>query len=88
MADPFSVSTGLCSIISLAEGVYKQGCQFLRACKDCPGELKALVLEINSLKGAFETLETLVDDAVDSYLRKIALADFLDDLSMKQRSLT
>jgi hypothetical protein len=88
MADPFSVSTGLCSIISLAEGVYKQGCRFLRACKDCPGELKALVLEINSLKGALETFETLVDDAVDSYLRKIALANFLDDLSMKESSLT
>jgi len=88
MDDPFSVSTGLCSIISLAEGVYKQGCQFLRACKDCPCELKALVLEINSLKGALETFETLVDDAVDSYLRKIALANFLGNLSMKESSLT
>ncbi|KAF8247194.1 hypothetical protein K440DRAFT_644114 [Wilcoxina mikolae CBS 423.85] len=65
-ADPFTISTGLCGIISLAEVVYKQGRQFLRDCKDCPGELKALVLEINGLKGALEALELLVDDAVDA----------------------
>jgi hypothetical protein len=85
MADPFSVTTGLCSIISLAEGVFKQGCQFLRASKHCPRELKALVLEVNSLKGTLEALETLVHDAVDSHLCKIALANFLTDLRFEAK---
>jgi len=70
MADPFSIATGVCGMISLAEVVYKQGRQFLRECKDCPNELKQLVLEINSLKGVLDALELLVDDAAEADLRQ------------------
>jgi hypothetical protein len=70
MFEPSSIAAGVCEIISLAGEVYKQGRQFLRECKDCPGELKQLVLEINSLKGVLEALELLVDDAAEEGLRK------------------
>jgi hypothetical protein len=62
MADPFSLAAGVVGILSLAEVVYKQGREFWRECKDCPGELKALILEINSLKGVLEGLQLLIED--------------------------
>jgi len=61
MADPFSIA--VLEILSLAEVVYKQSREFWRECKDCPEELKALVMEINSLKGALEGLQLLIEDA-------------------------
>jgi hypothetical protein len=70
MSDPFSIAAGVCGIISLASEVYKQGRQFLQECKDCPGVLKQLVVEINSLKGVLEALELLVDGTADAGLRK------------------
>jgi len=82
MADPFSIATGLCRIISLAEVVYKQGRQFLRDCKNCPGELEALILEINSLKGVLEALKPLVEDSDDAGLCKTTPADFVSRIEM------
>jgi hypothetical protein len=63
MADPFSIAAGVAGILTLAEVVYKQGREFWRECKDCPKELKALILEIHSLKGVLEALQLLIEDA-------------------------
>jgi len=73
MSDPFSIAAGVVGILSLAEVVYKQGREFWRDCKDCPEELKALVLEINSLKGALEALQQLIEDATSEELCMTAL---------------
>jgi hypothetical protein len=72
--DLVSVAIGLCGVINLADAVHKQGRQFLHDCSDCPGELNALVLEVNSLKEALEALGPLVD-AVDTHNRRTAPAD-------------
>jgi len=69
MADPFSIAAGVVGILSLAEVVYKHGREFWRECKDCPKEVKALVLEINSLKGVLEVLQLLVEEATLEDLR-------------------
>jgi len=61
MADSFSIS--VLEILSLAEVVYKQSREFWRECKHCPEEIKALVMVINSLKGALEGLQLLIEDA-------------------------
>jgi hypothetical protein len=72
MADPFSIAAGVVGILSLAEVVYQLGREFWRECKDCPKELKALVLEINSLKAVLEALELLIEDATSEDLRMTA----------------
>jgi len=72
MADPFSIAAEVVAILSLAEMVYKQGREFWRECRDCPKELKALVLELHSLKGVFEALQLLIDDATSKDLRMTA----------------
>jgi hypothetical protein len=77
MGDPFSIAAGVVGILSLAEVVYKQGREFWRECKDCPEELKALVLEINSLKGAIEALQPLIEDAASEELCKTATSSLL-----------
>jgi len=74
MADPFSIASGLVGILSLAEVVCRHGLEFWRECRDFPKELKALVLEIHSLKGVLEALQLLIEDATSEDLRMTAPA--------------
>jgi hypothetical protein len=67
--DPLSLTTSIAGIISLAEVVCKQGYKFWRECKDCPEELKKLVLEFNAFKGVLEGFGLMIEDAVDADLR-------------------
>jgi len=70
MTDPLSISAAISGIITFADVVYGHGSRFRRGCKDCPREIKQLVLEIYNLKGVFEALEPLTDDAANAGHRK------------------
>jgi hypothetical protein len=87
MVDPFSIGTGVVGILSLAEVVYKQGREFWHECRDCPEELKRLVLEINSLKGALEALQLLIEDATSEGLCMAAPGSLCLDATSRRAGL-
>ena len=76
MSDPLSVIASITGIVAFAGAVYEQGKIFCREWKDCPKELRALVLEVYNLKGVLEALEPLVEDAADADIRTSVVSSF------------
>ena len=62
MAEPLSFVASVVAVASLAGTVATEGYQYLRAVKDCPNEVRSLMVEINILCGILGRLVVLLQD--------------------------
>ncbi len=62
MAEPLSFLASVVAVASLAGTVATKGYQYLKAVKDCPNEVRSLIVEINILCGILGRLVVLLQD--------------------------
>ena len=60
MADPLSFVASITAVASLAGTVATKGHQYLKAVKNCSGEVRSLMVEVNVLCGVLERLVVLL----------------------------
>lgn len=62
MAEPLSFIASVVGVATLAGTVVTKGYQYLKAVKDCPNEVRSLMVEVNVLCGILGRLVVLLQD--------------------------
>lgn len=60
MSDPLSFVAAVIAVATLAGNVATKGCRYLKAVKDCPDDVRALMAEVNVLCGILDRLAVLL----------------------------
>ena len=59
MADPLSISASIAGLITLAEGVFRRTCKYIKSVREAPKEIAALSSEIGALYGILNHLHLI-----------------------------